>query len=77
MMDDKDRKKIIKNQYKKGLIPDDLIDQINDDIETYLKKESEKNQKKIEKMISNRLNRGLDIYFSEDDIIRRLGLIYG
>ncbi|WP_103072673.1 hypothetical protein [Aquimarina sediminis] len=72
----KDRKKIIESKYKKGLIPDDLIGRINDDIETYLEKESKKNQEIIEKMISVRLSQGMDVSFSEDYIINQLGLIY-
>jgi hypothetical protein len=76
MMMAKDRKTQIERKYKKGLIPDDLIDEIYDDIEIYLEKKSQKNQGIIKKMISTRLSKGMNVYFSEDDIIKRLASMY-
>ena len=72
----KDRKKIIKDQHKHGLIPDDLLNEINSDIESYLEKEVEKNQEIIDEILSKRIHLGLPINFTVEEIINKLTLLH-
>ncbi|WP_438710275.1 hypothetical protein ACSTS3_14490 [Aquimarina muelleri] len=70
------KKQAIEKKYKQGLIPDHLYEEINRDIETYLEKKFEKNENLIEEMILFRENKGLDIFFSEQYIIKKLASIF-
>ncbi|WP_025740823.1 MULTISPECIES: hypothetical protein [Aquimarina] len=72
----KDRKKIVKSKFRKGLIPEDLLDEINNDIEQYLEKKSKTNEKRIQEMIKKRLDLGLTINFSETYIKEKVSMIY-
>ncbi|WP_271729898.1 hypothetical protein [Aquimarina algiphila] len=72
----KDRKKIVKRKFRQGLIPEDLIEEINKDIEQYLEKKSATNEKRIKEMIQTRLNLGLNITFSESYIRQKVSTIY-
>lgn len=73
---EKDRKKIVKSKFRKGLIPEDLLDEINNDIEQYLEKKSKTNEKRIQEMIKKRLDLGLTINFSETYIKEKVSMIY-
>ena len=73
---EKNRKKIVKSKFRKGLIPEDLLEEINNDIDTYLTEKSKENEKKIEEMIITRINLGMDIRFSEQYIRQKLSYIY-
>ncbi len=70
------RKKNIAKKYRKGLIPEELLEEINNDIDTYLSEKSKENKKKIEEMIHERINLGLEIRFTEQYIIRTIASIY-
>ncbi len=76
MMKKNTKKQAIEKKYKQGLIPDHLYEEINRDIETYLEKKFEKNENLIEEMILFRENKGLDIFFSEQYIIKKLASIF-
>ncbi|WP_271784798.1 hypothetical protein [Aquimarina algiphila] len=72
----KDRKRIIRKKYSQGLIPEGLLEEIHNDIEQYLEKKTETNDKRIKKIIKERLELGLNVTFSESYIKERVSAIY-
>lgn len=72
----KDRKRIVRKKFRQGLIPEGLLEEINSDIEQYLEKKAETNEKRIKEIIKTRLELGLNITFSESYIRDRVSAIY-
>lgn len=72
----KDRKRIVRKKFRQGLIPEGLLEEINNDIEQYLEKKAETNEKRIKEIIKKRLELGLNITFSENYIKERVSAIY-
>ncbi|WP_281989332.1 hypothetical protein [Aquimarina aggregata] len=72
----KDRKRIVRKKYRQGLIPEGLLEEIHNDIEQYLEKKAETNEKRIKEIIKTRLELGLNITFPESYIKERVSAIY-
>ncbi len=72
----KDRKRIVYKKFRQGLIPEELLDEINNDIEQYLQKKAETNERRIKEIVKKRLELGLNITFSENYIKEKVSAIY-
>lgn len=70
------KKEIIKQKTEEGLIPSDLIEEINNDIDKFLADKVKKNRNTIEYLISERKSSGLPIFFSEEKIENYLTTIF-
>lgn len=71
-----DKRKVIDQKYRQGLIPEQLFNEINNDIEKHLENKSRKNEFLIQEMIANREDLGLEVSFSEQQIRSKLSTFF-